>query len=114
MSTTYRCTDLLGNNYEYTLLPFEADWNEVPGVYIFVFWNPASGWTPLYIGKANSLKSRLRASHEVWPEAVALGATHVLARCVLNALARATEEQRLIEAYDPPLNVQHRRSLSGF
>jgi hypothetical protein len=50
MASTCSCVDLLGNRYEYTLLPFEADWNEVSGVHIFVRWDPGSGWQPLYIG----------------------------------------------------------------
>lgn len=112
MATTCNCIDLLGTRYEYTVCRFDLPWNDVPGIYIFVRWS-GSAWVPLYIGQADSLKSRLCASHECWPKAVALGATHVLARWVPNALARETEERRLIEAYDPPLNVQHRRSVSG-
>ena len=111
MATTCNCTDLLGNRYEYTVCRFDLPWADVPGIYIFVKWN-GSVWEALYIGKADSFKSRLCASHECWPKAVALGATHVLARCVPNALARQTEEIRLIEAYNPPLNVQHRSSFS--
>ena len=113
MASTCSCVDLLGNRYEYTVLPFEADWNEVSGVYMFVRWQPGSGWEPLYIGKADSFKNRLCPSHECWSPAVALGATHVLVRCVPEALARADEERRLIETYDPPLNVQHRRSFGA-
>ena len=111
--STINCADLVGNNYEYTLLPFEVAWNAVSGIYIFVAWDPGRGWVPLYIGQAESLKDRICASHECWAQAEGLGATHVLARCVPDASTRATEERRLIEAYNPPLNVQHRSYLSG-
>jgi hypothetical protein len=104
--------DLLGNHYEYAVLPFDAAWNDVGGVYIFVKWSGKKR-VALYVGKADSFKSRLCASHECWSKAVALGATHVLARAVSEP-TRTNEERALIQAYDPPLNVQHRRSfLSG-
>jgi hypothetical protein len=112
MASTYNVTDRFGNRYEYTLCLFDGAWNEIPGIYIFVKWGGTS-WVPLYIGQAESFKNRLCASHECWSKAVALGATHVLARHAPNAMARSSEEQRLIETYNPPLNVQHNRSFGG-
>ena len=112
MASTCNCTDLLGNRYEYSVCRFDLPWPDFGGVYIFVRWNRAL-WEVLYVGKADSFRNRLCASHECWSKAEALGATHVLARAVSDP-ARTTQERRLIEAYNPPLNVQHRRSfLSG-
>jgi hypothetical protein len=64
-------------------------------------------WQLLYAGQCDSYKNRLR-DHEVWPSAVALGATHVLAHVNANALARLAEERDLIRRWNPPLNQQHR------
>jgi hypothetical protein len=53
-------------------------------------------------------------SHECWSNAVINhGATHILAREIDTEANRIAEEQDLIAAYNPPMNVQHRTSLTG-
>ena len=60
---------------------------------------------PLYVGQAESLAERL-PTHERWPEAMRLGATHVHARVVLEAAMRDSIESQLIRSFQPRLNVQ--------
>ena len=87
------------------------DWNEVAGLYIF------SGrvkddqgttvWRPFYIGQTQNFSKRL-PTHEDWPEAQRLGATHVHAMTMKNPEMRAEIERDLIQSYQPALNVQLR------
>jgi hypothetical protein len=58
--------------------------------------------------ESENLKERI-PRHECWPEAVRLGATHVLAHTTpAGEQVRCAEEQDLIALWNPPLNVQHR------
>ena len=82
-----------------------ANWNAVPGLYIFAGLNSEGRWAALYIGQAESLADRL-PNHERWQEAVRLGATHVHARVVPQAATRDAVERELIQAYQPRLNSQ--------
>jgi excinuclease UvrABC nuclease subunit len=82
-------------------------WHDVAGVYIFCGLTPQRQWRAYYIGQADSFQSRL-PGHERWDEAARLGATHVHARVVPQAASRDTVERELIQAYQPPLNVQLR------
>jgi excinuclease UvrABC nuclease subunit len=92
---------------------FDGAWTEVGGVYVFVKWVAGKGCVPLYVGKADSFRNRLCASHECWGNAVLHGATRVLAHVVLDSIERENLEQRLIGRYKPPLNVQHNRAFGG-
>ncbi len=86
-------------------------WSEVGGLYVFAGQRlDDSGilrWHPLYVGKTQDFSARL-PTHERWPEAVQAGATHVHARTEPLAKKREALEKKLIEAYEPPLNVEHR------
>jgi predicted GIY-YIG superfamily endonuclease len=79
----------------------------VAGNYMFVRL-ANDGWVPVYIGIADDLQDRI-PSHERWKEAVALGATEVMAHTQANRAKRETEEKALIKHWNPPLNIQHRR-----
>jgi excinuclease UvrABC nuclease subunit len=83
----------------------DANWNDVGGVYIFTGLNPQNRWVPLYIGQADSFRTRI-PSHEQWSPAQRLGATHVHALVVEQAATRDKIEKELIRAYQPALNVQ--------
>jgi hypothetical protein len=94
--------------------PLQTTWNDVAGVYVFARFNPLTDrWDPLYIGKTASFQSRIPC-HERWFQAVLLGATHILAVTVPDEPMRSGIERRLIESYQPTLNVQHRASLADW
>jgi excinuclease UvrABC nuclease subunit len=86
-------------------------WNEVPGLYIFTY-SDGRFWQPLYIGQAEDFRKRM-TSHERFEEAVQKGATHIHATVVQQAANRDRWEKMLIEAHQPPMNVQY-RNLSRF
>jgi len=90
--------------HEFLVYTMGANWNEVGGIYIFTGKNARDQWIPLYIGKADSFRSRL-GSHERWDEAVQAGATYVHARSVPLEATRAAMEAELIRAYQPKLNI---------
>lgn len=94
------------------LLP-STEWKEVAGVYIFCGTTPQNVWDPLYVGQTDNFRTRL-ANHERWGEAVALLATHILAREVPLQADRDRLEQALIQAFHPPLNTQHRLPRSPY
>jgi len=80
----------------------------VGAVYLFCgVKQPENQWVLLYVGQAEDLADRL-STHERWPEAVELGATHIHAMAVSMATDRNSIEQELIRAYQPQLNVQLR------
>ena len=56
----------------------DAQFASAPGVYCFA--RPGAGgrgWIPLFLSRTGNLAKRM-ASHEQWPEAQLLGATHIL------------------------------------
>lgn len=85
-----------------------AFWHAVPGLYIFAGVNLAGEWFPLYIGSTESLAGRL-PYHPKWLVAKLFGATHIHARMERLKNTRESLEQKLIQTYQPRLNVQHRR-----
>jgi excinuclease UvrABC nuclease subunit len=93
-------------SYEFTVYTIDPTWNEVSGVYIFCGITVQNLWKALYVGKADSFKARLMASHEKWKPALELGASHVHALVVELAASRDKIERELILAYQPPLNIQ--------
>jgi len=104
------CTWPLGNNetLEFTIYdPTTTTWNEVAGLYIFAYPTNDTHWTALYVGKADDFSDRI-PSHERWPEAVQLGATHVHALVVPLEANRDNWEQMLIRHLQPPMNQQFR------
>lgn len=93
--------------YSFEVYQQGGDWNEVGGIYIFCGLSPQNRWVPIYIGQADSFRSRI-PSHEQWNQAVQLGATHVHALVIQQAANRAAIERELIQAYQPALNTHHR------
>ena len=96
--------------HEFTVYdPEITDWHEVGGLYIFA--GLVSGeqgkslWRPFYIGQTQNFAERL-PTHEDWPEAELLGATHIHARVESDESRRLALEKELIQYYQPHLNVQ--------
>jgi len=77
---------------------------EASGVYCFARPGPGGrGWTPLFMSRTANLSKRL-ASHEQWPEAQLLGATHVLVLQRDERDAREFVEADLVAALKPVMN----------
>ena len=93
--------------HEFEVCNHVANWNDVGGIYIFTGLNAARRWRAFYIGQTNSFRDRI-PNHENWTAAVRMGATHVHAMVVSQAANRDGIEQKLVETYQPPLNVQLR------
>lgn len=96
--------------HEFTVYdPEDTSWNEVGGLYIFAGLvkdqqgNPR--WHAYYIGKTADFSDRI-PNHEDWSEAQQLGATHIHALVEEKAKSRAKIEKDLVQANQPPLNVQ--------
>lgn len=100
-----------GRSYRYWALAnpkVAAEIQDAGGNYAFVKQLPNGNFTPLYFGKADSLRDRI-PSHECWPEAVRLGVTHLMGHTTpAGDDARCAEERDLIQRWNPPMNVQHR------
>ena len=94
-------------SHEFSIHSYEEQWNNASGIYIFAGVDSQGRWEPLYIGQADSFQDRI-PSHEQWEPAVELGATHVHAMVVPLEYSRGLVERELIQAYQPPLNVQLR------
>jgi hypothetical protein len=96
--------------------PQEAFADEA-GVYCFARPGPGgTGWTPLFISRTGNLRKRM-ASHEQWPEAQLLGATHVLVHEHDERDAREYVEADLCNALRPVMNggpdIEADRSEAG-
>lgn len=89
--------------YPFEVHPHEADWNEVPGLYVFARLQIGQ-WQALYVGQTDNLRKRL-PTHERWPGAKRLGATHVHVRVERNGNRRLAIEADLIQGLQPPMNV---------
>jgi hypothetical protein len=77
---------------------------QAPAVYCFARPGPGGrGWTPLFLSRTGNLSKRL-ASHEQWPEAQLLGATHVLICEHDERDAREYVEADLAHALKPVMN----------
>lgn len=73
-------------------------------VYCFARPGPGGrGWTPLFLSRTANLSKRL-ASHEQWPQAQLLGATHVLVHQRDERDAREFVEADLAMALKPVMN----------
>lgn len=76
------------------------------GAAVYCFARPGHGgrgWTPLFLSRTGNLAKRL-ASHEQWPEAQLLGATHILIHQHDERDAREYVEADLAEALRPVMN----------
>jgi hypothetical protein len=99
-----------GMTYRYWNLisPTTAGIQPAPGNYVFAKLMQDGRYLPLYFGEAGDLQARI-PFHERLPEAVRLGATHILAHATQGGeIARQNEERDLIQYWNPALNVQHR------
>ncbi len=77
---------------------------EAAAVYCFARPGPGGrGWTPLFLSRTANLSKRL-ASHEQWPEAQLLGATHILIHQRDERDAREFVEADLAQALKPIMN----------
>lgn len=83
----------------------DAEFAASPAVYCFA--RPGlggRGWTPLFISRTANLAKRL-ASHEQWPDAQLLGATHILVCQHDERDAREYVEADLAQALKPVMNA---------
>ncbi|TXT21074.1 MAG: hypothetical protein FD138_4110 [Planctomycetota bacterium] len=94
-------------SYEFSVCTQDANWRDLPGVYIFCGINHQQRWIAHYVGQTDSFAERL-PNHERWLEARQLGATHVHARVVSPMATRDQVERELIRGYQPRLNSQLR------
>ena len=98
-----------GKLYTYWLDDPASTFKNEGGNYAFVKQLPNGNFVPLYFGQAKSLQNRL-PSHERWPDALRLGATHSMTHTTpAGEQARLDEERDLIQRWNPPLNVQHKK-----
>ncbi len=102
---------LSGRPYRYYFLPniSAGAVKAEPGNYVFAKRLPNGNWAPIYFGKAENLSARL-SQHEQWEPAKRQGATHVFAHTSTGTeQSRLAEERDLIQRWNPPLNVHHKR-----
>lgn len=91
----------------------DAAFPEKPAVYCFVRPGPkGQGWTPLFLSRTANLAKRL-ATHEQWPEAQLLGATHILIHQRDERDARELVEADLVEALRPVMNSDGAAAAAG-
>lgn len=82
----------------------DANFPERPAVYCFA--RPGlggRGWIPLFLSRTGNLSKRM-ASHEQWPEAQLLGATHILVHQHDERDAREYVEADLAQSMKPVMN----------
>lgn len=94
-------------SYPFYVCEHESPWLDRGGIYIFTGLNRRNQWVAMYIGQTDSLSTRI-PSHEKWGPAARLGATHVHAMVVKQAIQRAAIEAELIRAFQPRLNQQQK------
>ncbi|MEO5375005.1 MAG: hypothetical protein H7840_12100 [Alphaproteobacteria bacterium] len=101
------CVELAGASgviYYYEASTIDAPWSDVAGNYAFASPIESEQWRILYVGETSSLRECL-SSHDLWPEAVSSGCTHVLAHVNDGGdQARELEERDLVEGLAPPMN----------
>ena len=104
-------------SYEITPIPLPAGrgWHPCGGNYCFA--RVSDGVViPIYFGECKSFATRgMPPAHEKWkPARRYYGVTHLLTHIALGPeVIRKAEEQDLIAAYNPPMNVQHRTAPAG-
>jgi hypothetical protein len=93
------------DSLEFTIHDANAAWSPAAGVYIFAFAADPAHWCALYVGQTDNFRARI-PNHELWAQAVQLGATHVHALEVRRANIRDIFERGLIESLKPMMNIQ--------
>ncbi|KAF0165588.1 MAG: hypothetical protein FD157_1215 [Rhodocyclaceae bacterium] len=89
-----------GHMYPFQVFPFEAKFNPVSAVYIFLRDNVA-----LYIGKAKDLSNRM-SNHHKEDQAKRLGANRIAVLQVGTEAERDRIERDLIMSHQPTCNEQ--------
>ena len=98
-----------GKVYRYWSAEFTEAFKDEGGNYVFVKPSGINAYLPVYIGQADSLKTRL-ANHERIAEAKRAGATLIMSHTTPNGeQARLAEERDLIAKWAPVLNTQHKK-----
>ncbi len=93
-----------GRLHQFSVRRPDQSFEAGPAIYCFARPGPAGrGWTPLFLSRTGNLSKRL-ASHEQWPEALLLGATHILVCQHDERDAREYVEADLAEALKPVMN----------
>lgn len=103
-----------GRWYPHSIVTQKQQLFDCMAIYVMVRRNSDFSVTPLYIGKADSLRTRFM-SHEKVEPAFRLGANelhvHLLAQSESELLAT---EKDLIEGQNPELNIQHNSGRRSF
>jgi hypothetical protein len=107
------CTGLSGAKYTYYSADQGSTWLSGAGNYLFCKWNGCA-WMVQYAGECGSFAARM-PNHERWEEGVRdYGVTQAFSHITEGGeKARQTEEQDIIRAYNPPMNVQHRTDATA-
>jgi len=93
-----------GRLHRFTAHRPDEGFEEAAAVYCFARPGPGGrGWTPLFLSRTANLSKRL-ASHEQWPQAQLLGATHVLVHQRDERDVREFVEADLAAALRPVMN----------
>ena len=92
-----------GKVYDYYTHPFGESFKPAPGNYVFVK-KDSEGINIIYIGETGDISERFDSHHKM-DDIKSAGATHILTHTGdANEKIRKTEEQDLIDNYDPPCN----------
>jgi len=103
MPETCVWTGASGKKYEYKIHTIDADWNDVPGNYIFAKETSQRNWEAVYIGETESFKDRL-PNHNELPCIRRNGGTHIHAHVNQDSQARLDEESDLLANIQTPCN----------
>ena len=99
-------------SFKFTVYDPDDDWPEVGGLYVFAHLRKdcqeVRPWQPVYVGRTKNFGNRL-PTHKKWPEAQKRGATHIHIRIEKKKHVRRRIEKKLIDLYQPVLNVQNRK-----
>jgi hypothetical protein len=93
-----------GTEYPYQIYPLDAQFQALPGNYIYAKRSEGGTWVPLYIAQTRSLNQRLEG-HVSAEDARAHGATHVHVHfSSAGQAARCSEEHDLVNQWRPECN----------
>jgi hypothetical protein len=93
-----------GTQYPYEIHPLDAQFQAVPGNYIYAGQADDGTWVPVYIAQTRALNQRLEG-HVNLADATAQGATHIHVHLsTMGQGARCTEEHDLVEYWHPVCN----------
>ena len=93
-----------GENLTFFVHPFDAQWEALPGLYIFAALE-AHGWAALYVGQTEDFSATF-PNDEMRSAAHSRGANAIHALVVPRAAERDRLKRLLVEDYRPPLNTE--------